>query len=186
MRNRNTLVILTGLRGCGKTSLLKNLIERHDLNVQGFLSCKEFSGSLMTGINLVVLPGKTSMPMATTTPFSTPVSTGRFYFFAETFGLIERHFNTIRPKIPFIFDEFGQLEMRQEGHYPLFQKLIEKNHPLLLVVRKEMLEEFLATLPQETLFVIFDMNEMIHQDINSNILEFLENSASLCATNKIY
>ncbi len=129
------MVVLTGARDSGKTTLLKSLA----VHTQGFLGLKTMADGKITSLELMLLPGGRIIPLAKTEPFPTEIRTGRFYFYEEAFGEIDRHFR-ILSGMPFIFDEFGPLEMAGQGHWPLFERLPKER--LLVVVRPEMVPDF--------------------------------------------
>ena len=137
------MLVLSGEKGCGKTTLLRDLLTDHHVRAQGFLSVKDILDGVVKGISLITLPEHRVLPMATTTPMMTDVSTGKYYFYPGIFELINRHFQRIRPNLPFIFDEFGPLEMQQKGHYPVFSCLQKHAEHTLVVVRSDLREIFL-------------------------------------------
>jgi len=151
------MLILTGNKGCGKSLFLKNLIEDNTIPVQGFLSLKRFSGPDMTGIDLLLLPEKQIIPMATTTPIHTESKTSRFSFYPDVFSRVNMHFCSIPHDLPFILDEFGILEMDGRGHYPIFDHLIKSGHSSLIVVRRELFEGFLSTFGRDMELSVVDL-----------------------------
>ncbi|HOO46593.1 MAG TPA: hypothetical protein PLM29_10215 [Deltaproteobacteria bacterium] len=151
------MMILTGSKGCGKSLLLKGLIEDHDVSARGFLSLKRFSGPDMTGIDLLLFPEKKIIPMATTTLIPTEQSTSRFSFYPDVFSRVNMHFCSIPHDLPFILDEFGILEMDRRGHYPIFDHLIKSGHTSLIVVRRELFEGFLSTFGRDMELSVVDL-----------------------------
>ncbi|MFY9398754.1 MAG: nucleoside-triphosphatase [Desulfomonilia bacterium] len=134
------ILVLTGEKGSGKTTLLKRLVTGQGMEVQGFLSLKEMENGRITGISLMLLPEQELVPMATTTPIPTNECTKRFYFHPGVFERINSRFRKLKPGSPFIFDEFGLLEMEGRGHYPVFLELLAASLPALVVVRSELAE----------------------------------------------
>jgi len=163
------MLILTGEKECGKTTLLDEVCSGNETKVQGFLSMKNVDNGEVTGISLKILPAGRIFPMATTTPIITKHATSKFYFYTNAFKLVNRHFKRIIKDIPFIFDEFGRLEMRQEGHFCLFEELIETGQPLLVVIRKELLSDFKAAYAQDLDHEILDLDIEERADIINRI-----------------
>jgi len=168
------MLILTGEKGSGKTTLVKNLLEEHRIAAQGFLSVKEMQGGEVTGISLLILPEHTSIPMATTTPLSTDTFTKRFYFYPGVFDRVNSHFRSIRRKCPFIFDEFGLLEREEKGHYPVFGSLLKSSHPSLIVVRSELTDDLVSFLGGSCPYRIVDMADPDPAAVRRQVLALLQ------------
>lgn len=138
------MLILTGAIGCGKTTLLKRLIQENNLAVQGFLSLKIVEHGVPVGIKLLTLPERDEIFMGISTPDrSKLLSTGHYAFEDDVFQRIDARFVTLDPNLPFVLDEFGRLEMRGLAHFDLFQKVKAAGLRLLVVVRKDLLNTFL-------------------------------------------
>ena len=169
------MLVLTGERGCGKSLLLKEVILGHNIPVQGFLSLKELTDNIVTGINLLILPDQTAVPMATTTPIETDSNTSRFYFYPDVFSRINTRFQILNAGLPFVFDEFGLLEMRKKGHYPIFEHLTSLSLKTLMVVRSEILDDFISTFCCHAQHEVLDMASADREHAAQYILEFLTN-----------
>lgn len=167
------MLILTGEKGCGKSLLLKKVILEHNLSVQGFLSLKELSAGIVTGIHLLLLPDQKVVPMATTTPIKTDSNTSRFYFYPNVFSRINSQFERLDANLPFVFDEFGLLEMHQEGHYPIFENVKGSSHKTLIVVRLEILTDFISSFCPHAHHEVLDMATLDREHISRKILDFL-------------
>ena len=167
------MLILTGERGCGKSLLLKEVILGHNIPVQGFLSLKELTDGIVTGIHLLLLPDQELVPMATTTPITTEANTSRFYFYPDVFSRINSQFERLDPALPFVLDEFGLLEMHQKGHYPIFENLKRSSHKTLLVVRLEILDDFISAFCPHDHYEVLDMATVDREQISQKILNFL-------------
>ena len=168
------MLILTGKKGCGKTCLLNELLLAHDIiHVQGFLGMKEVHDNEVNGISLLILPERRIFPMATTSPIITTEKTSRFYFYPKVFALVNRHFHHVKPDLPFIFDEFGFLEMYQKGHFPVFEMLIKTRHKTLMVVRKTLVNDFVSSYCTDISYYIVDMGKCSKQHASKSILDFL-------------
>lgn len=168
------MMILTGAKGCGKTSLINDLLLRHGIRVQGFLSLKEIHDNKVTGITLLILPERKMFPMATTSPIITTEKTSSFYFYPKVFALVNRHFHHITEGLPFIFDEFGFLEMHHKGHFPVFERLIKANHKSLVVVRKTLANEFASSFCSDITHSVMDMKKHTQKNLQKDILGFLK------------
>lgn len=173
------MLILTGEKGCGKSSLLRDLIIESGIRAQGFISLKEVSNGKIKGISLMILPEKRSFPMATTTPIITNERTSRFFFFPRCFDLVNRHFHYIKPHLPFVFDEFGSLEMCKKGHYPVFELLKKSQHPTLMLVRNNIVDNFISRYCKDVRYTIMDMNKYTIPSLNKNIIAFLKGETLL-------
>ncbi|GEM_PF-1651435 len=167
------MLILTGERGCGKSLLLKEIILGHSVPAQGFLSLKEVNDGIVTGIHLLLLPDQEVVPMATTTPITTEASTSRFYFYPDVFPRVNSCFERLDEDLPFVFDEFGILEMRQKGHYPIFEELQRSSHKTLMVVRLEILDDFMSVFCPHAHYEVLDLTTLDRTHIARSILDFL-------------
>lgn len=174
------MLILTGEKGCGKSMLLKDIMVSNPAGVQGFLSLKALENGTVTGISLLILPSLETLPMATTTPMDTAYSTRRFYFYPGVFDKVNGHFRNISKSLPFVFDEFGILEMEKGGHYPIFETLaVTHASSMLLVVRKNLLESFLSSHAGPLIYEILDMDCQGKQGVRDRIASFLAEHALL-------
>jgi len=171
--DESMMMILTGKKGCGKTSLINDLLLRHDVRVQGFLSLKEIHDNEVTGISLIILPERRMFPMATTSPIVTTEKTSRFYFYPRVIDLVNRHFCRAIKDLPFIFDEFGFLEMHQKGHFPIFEMLIKTRQKTLLVIRKTLAHDFVSSFCTDINYTIMEMGKSSEKLTSERILDFL-------------
>lgn len=171
------ILVVTGQRGAGKTTLVRGILQEHGIPAQGFLSVKEVTDGVVTGISLLILPGGERIPMATTTPLSTDAATKRFYFYPGVFDRVNALFRDIRAGCPFILDEFGLLEREGQGHYPVFRTLLQASHPSIVMVQSDLRDDLLSILgdacPHETVDVSFEGLSKAR----SRILTFLRSAA---------
>ncbi|MEN6475070.1 MAG: nucleoside-triphosphatase [Syntrophaceae bacterium] len=152
------MLILTGERGCGKTTFLQRLILEGDLAVQGFLSLKIVENGVPVGIRLLTLPWREEIFMGVATPDRTkPLSTGHYAFESEAFDRVDERFKSFDAGLPFVLDEFGRLEMKGLGHFNLFQKLVAAGLKLLVVVRRDLLDQFLERYAASSDTVVLDL-----------------------------
>ena len=152
------MLILTGAKGCGKTTFLKRLILEGNLAVQGFLSLKIVEDGVPVGIKLLTLPERDEIFMGISTPDRTkPLSTGHYAFESEAFDLVDERFARLDAGRPFVLDEFGRLEMKGLGHFDLFQKVKAAGLRLLVVVRKDLLEQFLERFAESAATMVLDL-----------------------------
>ncbi|MEN6447753.1 MAG: hypothetical protein ABFD70_08435 [Syntrophaceae bacterium] len=180
------MLILTGEKGCGKSMLLKDILTANPGGAQGFLSLKTLKNGIVSGISLLILPSLETLPMATTTPMATAYSTRRFYFYPGTFDKVNGHFCNITKNLPFVFDEFGILEMEKAGHYPIFKTLTDPPaSSMLLVVRKNLLESFLSSHAGPLNGEILDMDCQGTQAIRDRIASFLSEHALLTGESRL-
>ncbi|HPW69168.1 MAG: nucleoside-triphosphatase [Desulfomonilia bacterium] len=166
------MLILSGGIGCGKTTLLKRVILDNSLAVQGFLSLKIVEQGVVTGIKVLTLPWREEMFMATATSERTKLSTGRYAFRPETFQRIDERFERFDRCLPFVFDEFGILEMRGRAHFALFQRLAAARMKMLVVVRSELIEEFTGRYSPDHAMEVVDLE----RDANAahRIMQYLQ------------
>lgn len=172
------MLILTGEKGSGKTTLIRNILLEHKITAQGFLSVKEMQDGRITGISLLILPENRTMPMAVTTAITTDMFTGRYYFYPGVFDRVNNHFRSIKHKAPFIFDEFGILEMEGKGHYPIFSTVLQSAHSSLIVVRKELVNDLLSILGDSCQYRVADMSSLDLPAIRSQVTAFLQGVSS--------
>ena len=92
--------------------------------------------------------------------------------------MIEKRFALPDNKLPFILDEFGLLEMQGLGHYALFQRLAAARLKMLVVVRRDLLAEFMIryTIAADT--VVLDV-EQGNKDIKKRVCEYLSTKTEL-------
>lgn len=168
------MLILTGGRGCGKTTLLKRIILDNNLKVQGFLSLKIVEDGIPVGIRILTLPECEEIFMATATRRNSELSTGYYAFEKETFKRLDERFQIFDSRLPFILDEFGLLEMKGLGHYELFKRLVSARLKMLVVVRSDLLDEFVNryAISEET--AVLDV-EQGNKDMNKRLYEYLSN-----------
>ncbi len=166
------VLILSGEKGCGKTSLVRRLIEEYSLHAQGFLSLKEYCNGEPTGISLRILPQNKPFPMATTSPIVTQEKTSTFYYYPRVFDLVNRHFHRIIPDIPFVFDEFGSLEMEGGGHYPIFALLKTISQTTLMIVKGPLLERFISSHCRDMNYSVININDTPQRYAAQGILDF--------------
>jgi len=173
------MLILTGEKGCGKTCLLNDLLLAHDIRAQGFLSLKDIRNGEVNGISLIILPERRTFPMATISPIIAAEKTSRYYFYPKVFSLVNRHFHHIIEDLPFIFDEFGFLEMYQKGHFPIFEMLKKIRHKTLLVVRKTLAEDFISSYCADISYSMVVMGKCSKEHAAQRILDFLSGQPTL-------
>jgi len=166
------VLILSGEKGCGKTSLVKRLLEEYSLQAQGFLSLKDYGNGEPRGISLLVLPQKKPFPVATTSPIATQEKTSRFYFYPRVFDLVNRHFHRIIPDMPFVFDEFGSLEMEGKGYFPIFALLKKISQTTLMIVKGPLLERFISSHCRDMNYSVININDTPQRYAAQGILDF--------------
>jgi nucleoside-triphosphatase THEP1 len=168
------MLILSGEKGAGKTTLIRDIIQENKIHAQGFLSVKEMTGKEVTGISLLLLPEWRKIPMATTTPIATDVSTPRFYFYPDVFHKVNGRFLGLVPGVPFVFDEYGPLEKEGRGHCPVFRTLIQLSHPSLIVVRRKLAHDLSSALGSTCRKKILDMTVSDLSPLRARITSFLQ------------
>lgn len=172
------MMILTGNRGCGKTTLLKRIIMENNLAVQGFLSLKIVEDGVPVGIRILTLPEREEIFMATATRRKSGLSTGYYSFEKEAFQRLDERFALFDNNLPFILDEFGLLEMKGLGHYNLFKRLVSSRLKMLVVVRSDLLDEFVSRYAISKNMILIDV-EKDNKDIKKLVHEYLSNKKGL-------
>lgn len=166
------MLILTGSIGCGKTTLLKRIIMDNNLAVQGFLSLKIVEQGAVVGIKILTLPWREKIFMAAATPERTQLSTGHYAFRPETFRRIDECFEDFDRSLPFVFDEFGRLEMRGQAHFALFERLAAARVKMLVVVRSELMAAFTGRFYPGHAMEIVDLERDAHAA--HRVLQYLQ------------
>lgn len=170
------MLIVTGNKGCGKTTLLKRLIIDNALKVQGFLSLKIVEHGVVKGIKILTLPRQEEMFMAVATSESTELSTGCYAFEPEAFQRIDELFAHPDSNMPFVFDEFGKLEMKGRAHFSLFQRLLAARVKMLVVVRSNLMQEFTERFSPGPALQVIDLERDEHA--GQRIMQYLGHDKS--------
>ena len=150
---KNRVWLLTGPRGCGKTTFCKQAVscaKEAGWSVSGIISPASDSDGVRTAIHAEDLKSGDVQPLAALTQIpGHDLLLGKWYLNRATLEWGNRLLKTNLPSDLFIIDELGPLEfLRGEGWTSGLEQLQKKEHRVgLLVIRPELLEAALSILP---------------------------------------
>jgi energy-coupling factor transporter ATP-binding protein EcfA2 len=147
------LLLLTGLKGFGKTSWcqkLRQLAEKEAISVSGIISPGTYSVGRKTGIEIVDISSGAKRILATLNPGKAQgLSTPRWKFYAESVMWANKVLDDSPNSDLLIIDELGPLELlRGEGFLAGLEK-IDTNHfrVAVVVIRSSLLPKALQRWP---------------------------------------
>jgi nucleoside-triphosphatase THEP1 len=141
------IVVISGERGCGKTTLCRRVVElarARGLTVGGVLTHPRFVGGRKVGLVVEDLQSGSRCPLAEREDSTDGPSTGRWHFHAAGLDLGAQALAWAAPCELLIVDELGPLELeRGEGWAVAMGTLAAGCYRLaLVVVRPRLLPEF--------------------------------------------
>ncbi len=146
------IFVITGEVKCGKTTLVKQLVERlEDVKLWGFVTPSIFDKGRVVGYMAETLPTNKSFLLVSTEGEGEKV--GRFVVLNEGKKALLGELDGLIGDF-FVFDEFGPLELRGGGLRSLFDRFLESGKSGVVVVRKRILDEFLKEINQP--YTVFD------------------------------
>jgi len=147
-----SLFIIMGDSQSGKSKLLAEFVEsarKNALPVDGVISEKHRINSLEWYHNLVRITTNERQQLNTMNEMQTDIQVGRFFFYPKTIQWGCQQILESATSKYLIIDEFGILELRDEGFSPALKKIEANfNGHLILTVRNQLeqhLEEYLKT-----------------------------------------
>ena len=168
---KSKVFIITGEQGAGKTTKLTEIIELLKPvipNIFGFYAIGEWEDGLRKLFHIVDIQ-KGESHLLCTRKGRTTNSRGAFVFFQQT---IEKGEKIVLEGINqkgglAIIDEIGRFEVEGKVWYNVFNKLLNNNFPVLITVRKNMLEKVIRYFGIEhpMIFTLAEENANISQKI---------------------
>lgn len=144
------IYILTGPVHSGKTSFLKKIVaelKEEKIDMAGFLSEAVFERGEPSGYDLHDLKRERAIPFIRRKGKKSWQRVGSYFFIPRALAEAQKIILQAKDASFFIADEVGPLELAQKGLWPALEKvLFESSLTLLLVVRKEVLEDFIHKL----------------------------------------
>jgi nucleoside-triphosphatase THEP1 len=154
------IFILTGPVHSGKTTLLKNVVEelkRQKYRIDGFLSEPIWKSEEIVGYDLFDLKEERSIPLMRRTGEKKWQKIGSYFFIPQGLAKAEKIILREKDVDILVVDEVGPLELSGKGFWPALEQVIfNPSNIYLLVVRINILEDFLPTLGKREV-KIFDI-----------------------------
>lgn len=128
-------ILITGLPGCGKTTLLENLVQewKHRIKIAGFITKEIREKGQRRGFELISVDGKSSI--LSHVDFKNSPSIGRYGVDIENF---EKFLSTIPFADPdtelIVVDEIGKMECLSEKFQKTILYLLQSPKPLLATI----------------------------------------------------
>lgn len=142
-----SIIIITGERGCGKSTYAAQLIRKYPdaggILTRGYLDPATGRKDLYV-IEDVVTKEKRILMEHSPDPRSADV--GRFRVNSNSFRWAIEVLEDAKECEPILIDELGPLELSHKGYYDVASKLIESGRGLILVIRSQILEQMLLLL----------------------------------------
>lgn len=161
MENNNVFII-TGNQGEGKTTFLKGILselKQAGIKTAGFYAEGKWKDNVRVKFDIVDIQSNHQRLLCCDEVTQGFEKVGRFYFNPETIRWGEDIITKAKSleRCVFVIDEIGKFELNRKVWYSLFYDLLQQNLPLLITVRKEILEQviqfFSITNP-----VVFELN----------------------------
>ena len=135
-------IFLTGRPGSGKTTVVKNFIEKFPGKVCGFLTPEIRESGKRTGFLLKLIPSGEELVFASTQKISS-VKFGKYYLNLENLDkAIEKISANLRECEVVAIDEIGKMEMFSPKFKEFIRELLKKDINLLAVVHRAYAKEF--------------------------------------------
>jgi len=149
LENMSKIIIITGNVRSGKTTFLRKIInalqEQNTLNIAGIIASGIDKNGERYGFEIEELSTGQKFLLCTKKAVKGKEKIGSFYFNNQVF---EQTTRSIVEKLPqtdlLIIDEVGYLELKGKGWFGLIDKAIQQNKPMILVVRKRILDNILS------------------------------------------
>lgn len=183
LKSDTCLIIITGIKGNGKTSLLAETakeLKQRQVNVQGILQPATIVDGERAGYSLLDLDSGKLMPLASVAVKQEDATIGAYAFNQKAFDFGFQIFQQIRNVEVAIVDEIGPLEVQGKGwDAPLRQLLSESLSVILISVRPTLLDQVLRAY-QPSNFKVFAVGT-----IKANELaDYIEGKIRLATANK--
>jgi nucleoside-triphosphatase THEP1 len=145
----NHVYIITGKQGEGKTTLLREVVDRLQhagVKTGGFIAEGTWKDGQRAGFSLVRISDGESFPLSTTSPKEGYFKLKRFWFNPETVRVgNEALLACLNDETQVVvIDEIGIFELEEKIWYrPFINLLAETDKPLIITVRDKIKEEVL-------------------------------------------
>lgn len=141
-QNSSNVFIITGNVGAGKTTLLESLIDqltKEGVSVGGFYQKRIVNDSETIGYDLVEISSGKHFEFLRTSGTEMDSRVGKYFIRNEVFTSGNSILKNAKEPVVFV-DEIGKMEIKNEGWYAAFHKLLEKNNSIIIAsFRKELL-----------------------------------------------
>jgi nucleoside-triphosphatase THEP1 len=170
---KNRIILITGEKNSGKTTFLKyftrTIAGSANIDADGFIAEALIESGHKTGFRLLALNNNSTKLLCSEVPREKWIMIGRFYFDPEGFRFGEKILKELKDTTNcVIIDEYGPLELREEGWYSSIGQLLKRSGlTLLITVRSEILPEVVER---------FKGHEMHIYNINQNTSPWIANS----------
>jgi nucleoside-triphosphatase len=152
-----SIIVITGEKGIGKTTLLKRIIEESHKDFYGVISERSDTGYYVQDV-------KTGAKMVLCSEKGTGFEFRRFYFDFEAMKLCE---DSLKQKGEIlVYDEIGYLEMHKKIN---IWKYIQE--PAIVIVRKDLVDKISSQYHTE----VFEVKKGNKNELKRIILEKIEN-----------
>ncbi|MBU0763878.1 MAG: hypothetical protein KJ607_03480 [Bacteroidetes bacterium] len=171
-KNRENIIIISGRKGEGKTTLLMKVVEKlkeKGYTAGGFMSPTVQKEGVRAGFNIISADNGVSMTLAGTSPAEDLPSVGGFYFYTDAveFGKGLLSVKETGKHDFVVVDEIGPWELINTGWAPEVNRLVrESDIPMIWVVR----ETLVAKVTEH-----WNLNAPLHITAGSNADAAVEN-----------
>lgn len=156
------IFILSGPVHSGKTTFLKRIVyelKKEKIEMEGLLSETVPENQEVVGYNLFDIKKEESIPFIRKEGERDWQRVGSFFFIPQGLARAKEIIFRGKEDVLLIVDEVGPLELRGEGLWPaLMEVIFEPSKRSILVIRANILEDFLALLDKSEVKV-FDIED---------------------------
>lgn len=115
------MIGLTGKSGVGKTRVCQQIVQAAKTNgfsISGFFCPAVFEDGIKTGINVSLLPGEETYPLATLENRAGWLQIGRWWMDPGVFDLVNEHLKSFTGSTLLVIDEIGPAEIEENKGWP--------------------------------------------------------------------
>ncbi len=143
---KSNVFIITGNQGEGKSTFLKGILfelKQAGIKTAGFYAEGKWKDDVRVKFDIVDIQSCHQRLLCCDEETQGFEKVGRFYFNPETIRWGEDIIAKakLQERCVFVIDEIGKFELNHKVWYPLFYNLLQRNLPVLITVRKEILEQ---------------------------------------------
>jgi nucleoside-triphosphatase len=170
MRRKN--IMISGMPGVGKTSLLKAILSQLPLSVGGFISEEIREGGERVGFSLKTLDGREGILAHKNIP--TPHRFGKYYINLEDLEKIavQSIEEAISNKELIVIDEIGKMELLSSLFRQVILRALDCPKPLLATLHRGD-DPFLKSIREREDTVVFWLTPQNREEILEKILSLL-------------